>query len=117
MLHTPMLKHSLYYLWLRYTARGVPVHCVMICDLITLDSGTLYDSLMKSVVVYCHVTVNLHSDITIKDLKHHCKQSSTLYTIFLRMVVQLCIRLVLMVIPKLLTYSLMPELQWMYRRR
>ena len=64
MLHTPMSKHSLYYLWLRYTARGVPRHCVMICDLITLDSGTLYDSLMKSVVVYCHVTVNLQEGVT-----------------------------------------------------
>ena len=47
MLYTPMLRHSLYYLWLTYTARGVQVHCVMICDLITLDSGTLYDSLIN----------------------------------------------------------------------
>ena len=36
----------------------------MICDLITLDSGTLYDSLMKSVVVCCHVTVNLQEGVT-----------------------------------------------------
>ena len=41
MLPTPML---------RYTARGVPVHCVMMCDLITLDSGTLYDSLGSCVL-------------------------------------------------------------------
>ena len=37
-----------------------------LCDLTTIDSGTLliYDSLMNSVVVYCHVTVNLQEGAT-----------------------------------------------------
>ena len=47
---------------LRYTARGVQVHCVMMCDLTTLDSGTLYDS--QWLHVYCHVTVNLQEGVT-----------------------------------------------------
>ena len=69
--------HGLYYLWLTYKARGVPRHCVMICDLITLDSGTLYDSLMKSVVVCCHVTVNLQEGVTALHLASDCGHVTT----------------------------------------
>ena len=80
-------------------------------------------------VVYFHVTVNLqegtlhHINSVGGDVYIVVSQYKNLYTdmhmytIFLRIVVQLCIRLVVMVITKLLTYSLMLELQWTYRMR
>ena len=66
--NAPMLPTSM----LRYTARGVPVHCVMVCDLITLDSGALYDVLCTlHYALYdalsscdCHMTVTPQEGVT-----------------------------------------------------
>ena len=77
--------HGLYYLWLTYKARGVPRHCVMICDLITLDSGTLYDSLMKSEAVYCHVIMNLQEGVT---ALHLASQNGHVTTVTVQLLVE-----------------------------